>query len=451
MANEGNIVEVSEKELHRVLDAAEATLDTLNTKIPELQRALNGDPEKKDEAGVLLEPGMRAELTAALEGLSDTRGVVEDVKKELRAIDDRLDRSDKVWRASEDIHNPRGFTSKTYRELADVYRASHEAYKSDGYTKKVEGYVRAADQSSTTDTLGGILVPTATWENVVYIMGEKSFLRAYASQIPLPTDDIKVPHLETIPQMKVQGTQGSEVTHGSLVFDDQQILQTKTYIGLNVIPNQLVQDAVKIWAIFWARVFTDAMALKENKGMFSEKPTDPNGAFSGIIQTVEAASVNKHEHTLASTHFSTLTYDDLVEIQNLPNENAHDGSKWFMNRAVAKYIFKMKTTDGLPLIGPLVQGMPGVQPFPNTGGPRGTPLLLDTMHTTSAMPGTNASDKAFIVYGNPAYTFWGERSPMAIEFSRDAKFEEYNTVMRVAERIAQKTISPDAWCIGRTA
>jgi len=456
MANEAHIREVSEKELHSLIEVAEHSLDENKNSIEKLQRALDGDPDKKDDAGNPLEPGMRAELTAMAEELADTRQCMTDVLEEFKKVDERTDRSDKVWRAYEDA-DPRGFHTKTYRALADVYNASYDSWKKDNYASSPEGHTRAADQSSTTDTQGGILVPTATWENVAYIIGQKSFLRAYGTQVPLPTDDLKVPYLPEIPTMYVQGTQGVEPTHGSLIFDDTQMLSAKTYLGINVIPNQLVQDAVRIWATFWARVFTDAMALKENKGMFSEKPTDANGAFSGVIQEVEGATTNKHEYylggssTSGSTHFSTLSYDDLVEIQSLPNENSADGNRWFMHRNVGKYIRKLKTTDGFPLIGPMTQGMASMNPKPDTQGPRSTPLLSDPMHETSAMPGTNAVSKSVIVYGNPAYTFWGERAPMSIEFSKESQFKDYATVMRVAERIAQKTIAVDAYSIGRVA
>lgn len=452
-ANAGHIVSVEEKELHRVMEAAEATMDALETDIPRLQRQIdNAEPGEGEVAGLL------QQMAEVRESLQETRGIVENVQNELKAIDEATDRDDKIWRSVEDMRNPNGFHSRTYRELGEVFQASLKASRDHNYTKPVEGYTRAADQDSTNDTLGGILVPTQTWDNIVYIMGEKSLLRAFAARINMNTDDVKVPMLPAIPTIQVQGTQGSEVTHGSLTFRDTVLMSAKTLIGLNVMPNQLMQDAISAYSAFWARVFTDGMALKENKGFFSEDPADTNGAFSGIVQEVAAASGAEQnieylggDAASGSTHFSVVAFDDLNALLFATHENARDGSIFACNNAAARYVMGIKDNNGNPIYSTQWTGLNPGGPTPNSGGPRYGSLMGHPLAVTSAMPGTSSAGLAFMLFTNPAFTFWGERAPMAIEFSREAQFESYNTVMRVAERIGIKHVAPDASATLNTA
>jgi len=450
-ANAGEIISVNKTELHSVMEAAEKTMDALENDLPRVQRALdNADPSNL---------GLIQQMAEVRNSLVETRGIVEQVQAELRAVDSNTDRDDKVWRAVEDMRNPNGFHSRTYRELGEVFKASYKAHREHGYTREVEGYDRpidiarrAADQSSTDDTLGGILVPVETWGDVAYIMGEKSFLRAFASRTNMASDEIKVPMLPSIPSVYVQGTQGSEVTHSVMTFRDTVTMSAKTLIGLNVIPNQLVQDAIGSWSAFWARVFTDAMALKENKGYFSESPADANGAFSGVLQEVAAATGSEKNvvylgggSTSGSTHFSVVAFDDINALLFANHENARDGSIFACSNAVARHLYGIKDANRMPIYSTQWAGLnvPG-GPTPNSAGPVYGQLMNHRLCVTSAMPSTNATGSPFLVFTNPAYTFWGERSPMAIEFSRESQFELYNTVMRVAERIGIKTVAPDA-------
>lgn len=445
-ANAGHIISVDENELHKVMTAAEATMDALDQDLPKVQRAIdNADPTDGESLGLL------QQMLEIRTSLQETRGIIENVQEEMKVVDKSTDRDDGIWRAVEDLRNPHGFHSRTYRELGETFEASLKASRDHGYTKPVEGYVRAADQSSTTDTLGGILVPTATWDNVVYIMGEKSLLRAFAARINMASDDVKVPMLPSIPTIQVQGTQGSEVAHGVLTFRDTVTMSAQTLIGLNVMPNQLMQDAISAYSAFWARIFTDGMALKENKGFFSESPDDTNGAFSGIVQEVAAASGAESNmeylgggSTSGSTHFSVVAFDDLNALLFATHENSRDGSIFAANNAAARYIMGIKDDNGNPIYSTQWTGLNPAGPTPNSVAPRHGSLMGHQLAVTSAMPGTSVAGQAFLAFTNPAYTFWGERAPMAVEFSREAQFESYNTVMRVAERIGIKNVAPDA-------
>lgn len=453
-ANAGHIVSVEASELHEMMDAAGKTMDALENDIPQLQRKIDHELAEGEEGDV----GLIQQMAEVRNSLAEVRGIVTNVQEEMRTVDDNTDRDDKMWKAIEDLRNPNGgFHTRTYQALGKVFEDSYNAYNKHKYTQEVEGYTRAADQSSTTDNIGGILVPTATWDNVVYVMGEKSYLRAFANKINMPTDDVKVPaHTEGVPTIQVQGTQGSEVTHSVLTFQTTVTMTAQTLIGLNVIPNQLVQDAIGSWSTFWARVFTDAMALKENKGFFSEDPADTNGAFSGVVQEIAAASgdlqnIVQLADSAGSDDFSTVAFDDINALLFANHENARDGSIFVSSNAVARYVHGITDDNSQPIFSSQWQGFNVAGgPTPNSAGPRAAGLMNHPYYITSAMPSSNAADQAFMLFGNPAFTFWGERAPMAIEFSKESQFEMYNTVMRVAERIGVKTVATDPWAYLKT-
>jgi HK97 family phage major capsid protein len=429
-ANKGNIITLEESDLYKILDETNRALDHCDKAIPEL--------EKRD--------------LAQAEELTELRGILESLREDYKKLDERQAKGSKHWEAE----TP--FATRAFRSMGDVFTAAYVGFKT-SYRVVPEGYTRAADQTGDNDSKGGVLVPELTYDQIGYILGERSLARLLCTVVPMTSDYMKAPILDTGPVVYYVG-QGDAPTASSLAFSKVD-LNVKTLMAINVISGELTEDSLPAYGPFWAQVFTDAFALKESKAVFSETATDSNCAFTGIVQAVEAASggVQHIEYlggssTSHKTNFSEVAFADINALQNAPHENAiADGAVWVMNRAAWRYIQGLKDNNGNPILSTdyvnfNVSG--GGRPDPRVA--RGTALMGDPVYLTRAMPSTTSTaGKALVIYGNPKYHFFGDRKQMAIAWSDEAAFTSGARVMRCRERYAAANGIVDAFAILKNA
>ncbi len=429
-AHSGNIVQIDEGDLHQIMDECERALDVAETQLPELSGKL--DQESQKWAGEI------AEL----------RGILTELRDGYRTLDSKTDHDDKLWRAETPFH------TRAYRSMGDVFTASYAGFKS-GYRNLPEGFKRAADQTGDNDTKGGVLVPDITYDQIGYILGEKSLARLLCTVIPMVSDNMKAPVLDTGPLAYYIGTQGAEVPDTSKLEFSKKDLDVKTLMAINIVSGELAEDSLPAYGPFWAQVFMDAFALKETKAVFSENPNDAGSAFTGIVQAVAAATGDtKHQLYLGNaansgkTHFSQVMFKDIINLAAGPNENALDFACYVMNKAAWAQILGVTDGQGMPIFSTIYQNL-----MVNVGGPRPDPKMArstilngDPCYITRAMPSDiGTAGKAMIVYGNPKYHFFGDRRQMAIAWSDEAAFTTGARVMRCRERYASTTIMPDAF------
>lgn len=427
--NSGNILvkkSGADRELHGMIETAERMISFIDDRLPELE---NADNTTRQE-------------------VAELRGIVSNIDNRLRNLDDRTDRDDKVWRGDSALE------TNVYRSVGKVIQDSFKNFRSGGRYLPEEYRVgkRAgeADNYESSDLLGGITVPTVTYDNVAYFMREKSLARLLCFVIPMTSDKMDVPAVTTGTPNVYYVKDGVAPTNTAVQFVTDKQLAAKTLMSVNVVEGELIEDTVLAYSTFWAQVFLDQFALKENSAVFSETATDTNSAFTGAVQAVLTANTNVQ--STSATHFSSVTYDDFVSAQNMIYATAREGATWVMNKAAFRYVQALRDSNGYPILHSSWSGLPAPMPVPSPQTPRPTTLLGDPCYITEAMPSAvSTANKALVLYGNFAKGhYFGDRKQMAIQWSSEAAFTRGALVMRCRERFASLNVLTDGFAVVKT-
>lgn len=426
--NAGNVIvrkSPEENELHGMIETAERMISFIDDKLPELESADNATKQE----------------------MAELRGIVTNIDNKLRTIDDRTDRDDKVWRGDSPLE------TNVYRSVGKVIQDSFKNFRTNGRYLPDEykvGKRANADNYESSDSLGGITVPTLTYDNVAYFMREKSLARLLCMVIPMTTDKIDVPALTTgTPSVYYVKDGNAPSSNSAVTFVSDKQLQAKTLMSVNIVEGELIEDTVLAYSTFWAQVFLDQFALKENSAVFSETATDSNSAFTGAMQAVLTANTNVQ--ATAANHFSSVTYDDFVAVQNMVNASAREGSVFVMNKAAFRYVQALRDSTGYPILHSSWSMLPGAMPVPSPQTPRPTVLLGDPCYITEALPSPTAgttANKGIVLYGNFGKGhYFGDRKQMAIQWSSEAAFTSGALVMRCRERFAALNVLTDGFAV----
>jgi len=425
----GNVIvkkSPAEREIHGMIETAERMISFIDDKLPELENADNSTRQE----------------------VAELRGIVSNIDSKLRRLDDTTDRDDKSWRGDSALE------TNVYCSVGKVIQDSFKSFRSGGRYLPDEYRVgkRAgeADNYESNDSLGGITVPTITYDNVAYFMREKSLARLLCFVIPMTSDKMDVPAVTSGVPNVYYVKDGVAPSNTSVNFVTDKQLSAKTLMSVNVVEGELIEDTVLAYSTFWAQVFLDQFALKENAAVFSETATDTNSAFTGATQAVLTA--NNNIQTTSATHFSSVTYDDFVATQNLVNTSAREGSVWVMNKASFRYVQALRDSNGYPILHSSWSGLPAPQPIPSPHTPRPTVLMGDPCYITEAMPSSvSTANKALVLYGNFARGhYFGDRKQMAIQWSSEAAFTRGALVMRCRERFASLNVLTDGFAVIKT-
>lgn len=438
-------------QLHELMDMCGRSLSIVEEKIPTLDALADAN---------------------VIQQLAELRGVLEENKTRLDNIDKHTGRDDKFWQAEEDIitrgYGHPGWYTAAYKEFGKVFGVAYRSYRNNyRVDQRDKGTIwdteemakRAADQTGESDALGQVLVPEQVLTRVGYIMKEKSLPRLLSTIVPMTTDTCRSPVLDSGPIVYYAGQGLGPGTNSKLTFS-KQMLEASTLMALNIVALELTEDSVVAFEPFWATVFTDSFAVKENGAMISENPANVNEDFEGIILAVEtrqadqvyylggAANSGKKDLTVPGA----LTYDDVVQMETGINENTWDGAVYFVNRRALRYIRALRDDNGQPIFHSAYSSLGSLLPKPDPKTARATSLLGDPCYVTGAMPSTiTTPGTPILVRVNPQYHFWGDRMSMGIKWSSEAAFADGSLVMRARERYASKMIMTPAAAVLKNA
>lgn len=436
-ANAGNTHVKSGGDLHPMIEISERMVDYLDKQLPEV--------EALAQRGVTEAQTVREELAAQ-------RALITSLEAKLRKEDD--ENEDKVFRAGAP------FELRCLRGIGEVIVDSYKAFRT-GYRNIPEKYRdarRAADQYEGSEALGGITVPTLTRQDVAYLQRDKSLGRDLCFTFPMVTDKLDVPAVQSggVPAAYFVSNGNAPGSSSPITFDTTKQMVTKTLMAYNIVEGELVEDTVIAYQTFWAQMFLDQFALKENLAVFSSTANDPDAAtsaFTGAVQAVTAAGTNIV--TTPTSHFSSVTYDNLVAAQNVIDAGAREGAVWVMNKAAFRYIQALRDDNGFPLLASAYAGLPAVNPVAQPVSGRPTLLMGDPCYITEAMPGSSliaTSGKAIVLYGNfKKGHYFGDRMQMAIQWSSEAAFTAGSLVMRARERFATLNVLTGAFAVIKNA
>lgn len=268
------------------------------------------------------------------------------------------------------------------------------------------------------DADGGVTVPELVAPEIVRVIQKYGRAREMCRPFPMGSDTVNVPVRDTA------GGKGVVVGwpgEGSAPTEDKEefskaTLNAKKLVGLTQMSDELLKDSAVDFASYLLDVFGEALGREEDNQAFVA--TTP---FTGIYALTTIAT----ERTAAST-FASLTYDDLVDLENAVDENLIGEGIFVLNAKVLKYVRLLKDQNDNPIWAPLAVGQPAT-------------ILGRPYRVVNVMNKTDGADKVMIGYGDHRFHLFGTRDAQTVAFSSGNSgigFKTATTWMRVMERIA---------------
>lgn len=291
-----------------------------------------GEPEEAPEEGEA------AASEAAIE-----RAVNAAVKKALgrlkppRQADDRRSPEAKYTLPANVIRsNVRNFTGtsaeREYKAftLGSFIKAQIGDEQSNEWLKNRVG-VNVKAQSTTSNNLGGALIPEMLAADLIRLVEEYGVARSNATVYQMTSDTLLVPR-------QTDGVTGEWVgestssTEDETEFSNVQLVAKKRKT-LTRMPSELVEDAVINVGDLTARNIALDFAKAEDDAAFNGDGTSTYGGIVGVLNFAGSASIATA--AAGNTAFSTLDLVDFHEVTGLLPEYAHQAgnARWYMSRA----------------------------------------------------------------------------------------------------------------------
>jgi len=308
------------------------------------------------------------------------------------------------------------------------------AYSPDG-VNRVDGVARL-NQTETTTTTGGFLVPEEIYPEVLAMIGQMGIARKLLRVYPMHRKDMKLPVRNTGPLVYWPG-EGNKPTTSTVTLLRPE-LNAKTMMALDELSVEVDMDSIVPLVPLLTDLFAEAVALEEDKQAF-------NSATSPFIGALQAAGVTDVTMAATKTAFTDVSYDNVVNLKHGADPKVVQQGAYVFHMDVVGILQKIKDSTGQPiwreaLGGALVDGPPGT-------------ILGRPYYTTNAMPGvaSTAVSTPFMLYGDWKKWALGDRMGMQVDISSEAGFTEFTKWMRVVERVAFVGAIPGAFARLKTA
>ena len=370
----------------------------------------------------------KAERGAVVSRVDEMSDALKRIEERCNALDRALPQGEKVFVPEGDAARRRGVSL-----FGQAFTAARRAANGDAVP---EPFARANGQTEGTASDGGILVPVEVHGEVVRIIEEKSFARQICRVIPMTRDKIDVGTISTGPTVEFP-TESTEPSGGAdvseVVFGTPQ-LDSSTLVALDSVSRELSEDALISIEPFLAELFAEAIGKEENKQTFSS--TTP---FSGVVQTAT------NSKTIAATHYSAITFAELVAAKFSVDANIVGSGTWVMHPSVFQHLVSLEDSAGRPIYATNWGGVGVQNALPNGSAGSSGVLLGAPVVLTTQMPTTNATGLKFAVYGDFKYQAFGDRRQLLVEYDDSIYFKQRKRAIMVSERIACKTLIPGAF------
>jgi len=302
------------------------------------------------------------------------------------------------------------------------------AYSADGVTR--------LNQTETTTTTGGFLVPEEIYPEVLAMIGQMGVARKLLRIYPMHRKDMKLPVRNTGPLVYWPG-EGTKPTTSTVTLLRPE-LNSKTMMALDELSVEVDMDSIVPLVPLLTDLFTEAVALEEDKQAF-------NSAAAPFTGALQAAGVTDVTMSSTKTAFTDVVYDNVVNLKHGADPKVVMQGAFVFHLDIVGILQKIKDSTGQPiwresLSGGLVDGPPGT-------------ILGRPYYTTNAMPGvaSTAVSTPFMLYGDWKKWALGDRMGMQIDISSEAGFTEFTKWMRVVERVAFVGAIPGAFARLKTA
>ena len=288
------------------------------------------------------------------------------------------------------------------------------------------------------DADGGYLVPPDFVPVLIRLIESYGIGRQNVTVLPMNTNEKTFPSLSS--GINVYWIdEGGAITEVKPQFG-QVKMTTKKLACLIPATSEVLEDSSIALANLFATLVAESMAEEEDRVIFTGD-TGNNDPFMGVINEV---GVNVVTLADASTLYTDLTSDKVLDMQNAVKRSAQKGAKYWIHRTVFDVIRKLKDKNENYIWAP-----------PTTGGPGtiwGFPFEL--VEAMPSVTGTGASDQAgtpFLIFGNLKHVYLGDRKKLTAANSQHVGFKTDQTFFRFLLRESIKCAIPSAFSVLKTA
>lgn len=283
---------------------------------------------------------------------------------------------------------------------------------------------------------GGYLVPEEVRKDILHFVNEYGVLRKFCTFFDLSdqkTDTLLIPRL--LADVTVSWVnEKSAISESNPTFEDVT-LQLRKLAAISTVTEELLADSLVVLYDFLMERFGEKIAYAEDSQGFS----GTGAPFTGILN---AAGVNVI--TLSGTDITSLSYDDLVDMQSLSSVKLK-GARWFGSPTVIGECRKIKDLQGNPIL-----QTPNNNPMATM---MGYPIeIVDAMPAKSEV----GANKPFLAFGNARHIGMIGKGEIAFKISDTAvvgnqsMFELGEQALRVMERVGTGVLLPSGFSIAKT-
>ena len=279
-----------------------------------------------------------------------------------------------------------------------------------------------------TDSAGGHLVPAEHRAALLEIIEEFGWIRRQSTNVPMGSDEMDMPKslTETTAAWVAENATAPE---GDPSFSNKQLIAKEARSRV-VVPNALLADSSPAIDGILLEQFGRAYAKLEDDAGFNGAGSPPADPHTGILQDGGITSV--------AAGGTTLTYDDLVALEEALTGGARRGAWLYVSRKGFSQLRKVKDANGRPLWTDNIQD-----------GTLGSVLGYPVAVVESGIPDNvgGGTDETRFILGNLAHVFFGDRERFEVRTSEHVRFEENQTVFMGTERVAITVGNPEGYAV----
>ncbi|MGE5680530.1 MAG: phage major capsid protein [Bacillota bacterium] len=284
---------------------------------------------------------------------------------------------------------------------------------------------------------GGYLVPEEVKNDILRFVNEYGVLRRLCTFFDLSdhkTDTLLIPRL--LADVTVSWVnEKSAIPESNPTFEDVT-LNLKKLAAISAVTEELLADSLVVLYDFLMERFGEKIAYAEDYQGFA----GTGSPFTGVLSAQGTNVI-----TLSGSSLSTLSYDDLVDMQSLSSAKLK-GARWFGSPTVFGECRKIKDLNGNPIL-----QSPNASPIATM---MGYPIeIVDAMPSKSEI----TAGKPFLVFGNARHLGMIGKGEIAFKISdtavvgNNSMFELGEQALRVMERVGTGVLLPSAFSVAKTA
>lgn len=275
-----------------------------------------------------------------------------------------------------------------------------------------------------TDANGGHFIPDEFAMDIVDLGRDRTFALNNCRIIPMSSDKMLLPKELTLASVNWKA-ESAQMTAGEPTLANVQ-LDAKNLTGFAIVTNQLLSDAAVDIVSILSEMFGYGTALELDNQVLNGTG-DP---CSGVLTAAAGFSVIM---STGLTNFSSVTFDNFVDLIDKIPEGLDRNMKIIFNKSIKAAIRKVKDSQNRYLLSEVGAATP--------------PNIWEVPYIASSKgPKTTSASTVFAVCGNFDYFFIGRRAGgMTLDVDPYGLFDYNQTRFRMVTRWAPKIAQANAF------